>query len=323
MTSADFDAWVSRAGSVLLEDEIARRGIQLKRIGHELIGGCPVCGGKDRFAISLTKHLWNCRGCNQGGDILDFVQHLDGCGFSAAVEALAGALPAGHQKPRALARNGGIISLNSFISYPTKISKWWNEAKPVEGTLAQRLYLASRGIHKLPPDAGEVLRFHSHCVFGRDGDEWRFLPCLIALVRDVITNAPKAVIRTALTPDGKKIARMAFGPTAGGAVKLWGDEWVSTGLVVGEGVETVLAAAQRSYLGTLLQPAWAVIDAGHLVRFPVLAGIEALTILTDNDEPGQRAARECADRWVAAGREVDVLIPNAIGADFNDITMEA
>jgi hypothetical protein len=112
---------------------------------------------------------------------------------------------------------------------------------------------------------------------------------------------------------------MAFGPTAGGAVKLWGDEWVSTGLVVAEGVETMLAAAQRSYLGTLLQPAWSVIDAGHLASFPVLAGIEVLTILADNDEAGQRAARQCADRWVAAGREVDVLIPNAVGADFNDI----
>jgi phage/plasmid primase-like uncharacterized protein len=183
MTSAEFDAWVSRARSVRLEDEAAHRGVYLKHVGHEMIGGCPVCGGKDRFAINLTKQIWNCRGCQCGGDIIDFVQHVDGCEFSAAVEALANA-----EKPRTVTRKASIISSNSFISYPATISKWWNEAKPIEGTLAQQ-YFASRGIHELPPDAGEVLRFHSHCVFGRNGDEWRFLPCLLALVRDVCAFA--------------------------------------------------------------------------------------------------------------------------------------
>jgi hypothetical protein len=34
---------------------------------------------------------------------------------------------------------------------------------------------------------------------------------------------------------------------------------------------------------------------------------------------GQDNARECARRWAAAGREVEVLIPNIVGQDFNDI----
>ena len=43
-------AEIERAGAVRLEDEIARRSLKLKRVGAELIGPCPKCGGSDRFA---------------------------------------------------------------------------------------------------------------------------------------------------------------------------------------------------------------------------------------------------------------------------------
>jgi hypothetical protein len=103
---------------------------------------------------------------------------------------------------------------------------------------------------------------------------------------------------------------------------LWPDDAVTTGLVIGEGVETVLAAAtQVTHRGTLLQPAWAAGDAGHIAKFPALPGIDELTILADNDEAGsgQQAAAECEWRWVAADRRVTVLTPKQIGADFNDL----
>ena len=102
---------------------------------------------------------------------------------------------------------------------------------------------------------------------------------------------------------------------------VWPDECVEQGLVLGEGVETVLAAATRiERLGTLLRPAWAAGDTSHMRDFPVLAGIEALTLLVDHDanSAGQNAAAECARRWAAAGREVIRLTPRQSG-DFNDI----
>jgi hypothetical protein len=57
-------------------------------------------------------------------------------------------------------------------------------------------------------------------------------------------------------------------------------------------------------------PAWAAGSAGSMRRFPVLAGIETLTILVDNDQSGagQDAARECSARWTAAGRDVIRLV---------------
>ena len=53
------------------------------------------------------------------------------------------------------------------------------------------------------------------------------------------------------------------------------------------------------------------------------------SLLADNDEAkmfggkmvqrGQTAARNCARRWAAAGRDCEVLIPDELGDDFNDL----
>jgi len=68
-------------------------------------------------------------------------------------------------------------------------------------------------------------------------------------------------------------------------------------------------------------PAWAVGDAGELGKFPVLNAIGSITLLVDNDSTGagQRAASECSARWTAAGREIFYLVPDATGADVNDL----
>jgi putative DNA primase/helicase len=192
----------------------------------------------------------------------------------------------------------------------------WDEAEPL-GPVAHE-YFASRGIQDLPPVVRGALRFQPRCPFG-PGERH---PCILSLVRNILTNTPQAVHRTALTRDGQKLDRKALGPTKGGAIKFWPDEEVTAGLVIGEGLETTLAAATRlEHRGTLLRPAWATIDAGHLGAFPVLRGIAGLTILVDHDESGtgQQEARKCAQRWLAAGREVTLLTPRDLGTDFNDV----
>jgi hypothetical protein len=82
-------AYIERARGVRIEDEIARRGIKLKRQGSELVGPCPVCGGRDRFGVSIRKQVFNCRGAI-GGDVIALVQHLDGCDFVSAITTLTG-----------------------------------------------------------------------------------------------------------------------------------------------------------------------------------------------------------------------------------------
>ena len=71
----------------------------------------------------------------------------------------------------------------------------------------------------------------------------------------------------------------------------------------------------RQFFG--LRPTWALGSAGAVAAFPVLSGIEALTILVENDEFSERAAEACTRRWQAAGREV-LHARSLFGSDAND-----
>lgn len=90
--SIEHDTWVECARAVHIEDELARRGINVSG-KTERDGPCPKCGGNDRFAINVKKQVFNCRGCKAGGDVIDFVQWLDGVGFIEACTTLAGPPP--------------------------------------------------------------------------------------------------------------------------------------------------------------------------------------------------------------------------------------
>ena len=197
----------------------------------------------------------------------------------------------------------------------------WEEAQPIAGTLAEHYLADARriDIDKLPAESSQVLRFHPMCVFG-PGTR---VPCLLALFRDAETDAPAGIHRIALTPEvlaGGKVERRMLGRwPAARAIKLWPAE---SSLVIGEGIETVLAAASRlQHRGALLRPAWAIGSSQGIARLPLIAGIKQLTILVDNDANGvgPSNAKECAKRWAAAGRAVGLLTPRQSGADFNDL----
>jgi hypothetical protein len=331
-------ALIERARAVHIEEEIARRGIKLRRQGRELVGPCPSCGGTDRFSINTRKQVWHCRGCKPAtvtGDVIGLVMQLDGVSFADAVSTLAGFLSRGARASVASRKAPRAAPVRSVPTRtPTRASNKpaqqhdeeherscralaiWCESLPIEGTLAER-YLIARSIDvaELPTAIGDALRWHPRCPWGegRHG-------CMVALWTDAITCEPRAIHRTAITADGEKAGRKSLGPTAGCVIRLWPDEAVTLALVIGEGIETVLAATTRmEHRGTLLRPAWAAGDAGHLAAFPVLAGITSLTILVDPDEAGQRATEECAARWRRAGNDVTRLVPKALGDDFNDL----
>ncbi len=175
----------------------------------------------------------------------------------------------------------------------------WREGVDPRRTLAER-YLNSRKLELGDDIASEVLRWHPH------------IGAMLALFRNIETDAPQAVSRTFLDREGRKIERKFLGPVAGASVMLDPDENVLGGLHVGEGVETCMAARQ---LG--LRPTWALGSAGAIAAFPVLSGIEALSILAEDDEANARASKQCGDRWRVAGREVRIIRPIG-GKDLND-----
>jgi hypothetical protein len=114
-TPRDHEERVERARAVRIEDEIARRGIKLKKSAKsEREGPCPICGGKDRFSINTAKQVFNCRQCGKAGDIIDMVMALDGSAFNDAVETLTGS------KPNGRGRHNGSRRTNAGASSGTK-----------------------------------------------------------------------------------------------------------------------------------------------------------------------------------------------------------
>lgn len=191
----------------------------------------------------------------------------------------------------------------------------WREARePAETPVAR--YLARRGLD-LVDNVHEVLRFHPSCPFAGSRT-----PAMVALVRNVVTNQPQAIHRTALDHEGLKVEvdgkdRLALGRFRDGAVKLTPDEEVTTCLGIGEGIETTLSLRRLPEFGA--SPVWSVLNAGGITSFPVLNGIECLWIAVDDDPAGRGASELCADRWRRAGREVFLVRSTTAGADLNDI----
>jgi putative DNA primase/helicase len=196
----------------------------------------------------------------------------------------------------------------------TKARSLWGEAVEPRGTLAER-YLNEQRRLDLPDDiAGRVVRFHGACPWRIDENTVERRPAMLTAFRTIEGDRLVAVHRTALKDSGEKIDRRMLGPVAGAAIKIDADENVEQGLTIGEGFETCLAGRA---LG--LRPVWALGSAGAIAEFPVLSGIDALTILAETDASGAnaRAVRACGNRWAAAEREIIVAAPRVAG-DMND-----
>jgi putative DNA primase/helicase len=261
--------------------------------------------------------LWRDHETGTGGDMLGLIMAEHGIDFRAAMEVAEHflgrpAAPVEIQRPR---RQAPERDTAEAVRYALNV---WREAMPIKGTLAE-CYLAGRGLTNPEPGIDGALRFHPHCPWRDTNDRIIKIPALIGLYRHIHTDEPRAINRRALTNDGHKIDKpKALGPKAGCAIKLSTAPEVTHRLTIGEGIETTLAGMALGYV-----PAWAVGDAGELAAFPVLNGVESLTILVDHDKSGagQRAAVTCSARWTGAGREVFRLVPRQAGTDANDLLM--
>ena len=101
-----------------------------------------------------------------------------------------------------------------------------------------------------------------------------------------------------------------LGPCRGGAVRLTTPTDL---LMVGEGIETCLAAMQVTG-----NPAWAALSTSGLRALDLPEAVREVIVLADGDDPGDAAARDCALRWQRVGRRVRIARPPR-GQDFNDM----
>ena len=183
----------------------------------------------------------------------------------------------------------------------------WQVSRSAEATPVAT-YLHSRGLD-LP--ASLALRFHAGLKHPCGG----IWPAMVALVMHGVTGSPIAIHRTFLVCDGAgkapvNPAKMMLGPCRGGAVRL---AKPGTVLMVGEGIETCLAAMQATG-----NAAWAALSTSGLRALDLPRDVRDVIVLADGDKPGEAAAQDCARRWKREGRRVRIARPPH-GMDFNDL----
>ena len=184
----------------------------------------------------------------------------------------------------------------------------WQSAKPAPGTLVET-YLASRGIDLPPPG---VLRFHAGLKHP-SGGIW---PAMVALVQTASPGCRRRSIAPSLRDGGGKAPvepdKMMLGPCRGGAVRLAEPADV---LMIGEGVETCLAAMQATG-----HSAWAALSTSGLRGLNLPGNVRDIIVLADGDEAGEAAPRDCAFRLKRRDCRVRIARPPR-GMDFNDVLM--
>jgi putative DNA primase/helicase len=252
------------------------------------------------------------RNC-ESGDALNLIAHIQGV---TLIEAYKQGLEFLGVTPSETAdRKGEEQNKRQKIDRALAI---WSEGRKIEGTIAEK-YLRGRGITcALSSD----LKFHPECWSSETKTR---MPAMLALFRDIADNKPCGVHRTFLARDGSgkaslKTTKLSYGRAKGAAIKLTPDEEITYGLGLTEGIETGLSLISVNYRGI-----WVAGSAGAIRAFPIIGGVEALTIFADNDESGTgiESARVCNNRWRHAGRECRVVYPRSSGCDWNDVVRAA
>lgn len=186
----------------------------------------------------------------------------------------------------------------------------WGQARPVEGTPAER-YLRAR---RLPPPHAQV-RFHPRTPLGR-GAERVHLPALVTAVRD--NSGLIAVQRTFLDPSGTTKRAMAqprrtLGRLGSGAVRL---APAGERLGIAEGYETACAAMRL--LGLSI---WASLGSTRMGHVAIPPSVRTVVLLPDHGRAGVLAEATARAAFLAQGFIVETLWPPTWASDWADVLM--
>ncbi|KPU83867.1 hypothetical protein JI58_07120 [Marinosulfonomonas sp. PRT-SC04] len=281
------DPRLIEAKAIPMSEIVDRIGIAgLKNMSGELIGPCPLCGGRDRFGINLRSNAFLCRKCDvRGGDQIALVQQVLNLDFLEALGWLCGDKPASIDPVEMQRRRDKAAeSQRKQDEYAAKARAFarrnaqeiWGKGRNQDVTML-RDYFAVRGITtNLLPDIPTCLRLipdHPYVkkIGGQLGTAHRG-PCMIGLIQgpddrgaavhqtwlDVTRLNGKAVI----SQNGEALpAKMVRGSKKGGAIRLWTPLGADT-LVMGEGIETTLTAMVAQAIPDAAY--WCAVDLGNM-----------------------------------------------------------
>jgi putative DNA primase/helicase len=271
----------------------------------------------DLHGLGVGRHRLPCPDCDKGprDDALSIEVRDDGsavwlCWRCQASGGMRGERTfTAHTKPRTTVPSTQAAPRNAFAA----ARDIWRHTQPIAGTLGED-YLHLR--HCATPPTDGDLRFHAslYCP-----EVERALPALVARVTTVIGNKAIGIHRIWIREgESKAVKKMRLGGSDEPVcIRLWPEEDVTLGLGIAEGVETALAA------GSMFKPMWATIDAGQMAKFPLVPGLEFLTIFADYDKAGLAASKAVWLRYLRAGVNANHLRPQRVGDDINDMVLRA
>jgi DNA primase len=154
-------------------DEVVSAHVTLRPAGGgSLKGLCPFHDEKSpSFHVTPARGFYHCFGCQEGGDVITFVQKIEGVGFTEAVERLAGRYGVdlryeddGHTGPR---RDPG--QRNRLVEAHRLAADFYSSQLTTPEAVAGRTFLSERGFDKdaadkfgigFAPRSGEALLTH-------------------------------------------------------------------------------------------------------------------------------------------------------------------
>ena len=186
---------------------------------------------------------------------------------------------------------------------------WRDNCGPFSVDSPAGRYLIGRGI---PPPWPETLAFGQfpHPETGE------VAPALIVARHCPVVHLVRGIQRIFLTEEGQKYphgtVKMSLGSIAGGRAELLSP---ADKLIITEGAETALSAWRL-----FKTPAWA-ICSGFPSELPLPPRVRSVQIIADHDAHGasERNAKVLARSIRAGGCACTVIMPNARGADCNDV----
>jgi CHC2 zinc finger len=309
--------------------EIAKEhGAKLRRSGKQYEGPCPVCGGDNRFWVVPSLNVAGCRICDFRGDAIALEMHLSGSSFVDAVRALIGQdagtptrrQPTAEEIAARLAREAEQKRAEAEDQARKEMSAARIIAclQPVAGTPGEtylrnvrRIDVSHWAVKRALEDVA-TLGWYERVYFNQPDPKEPFhelngqwLGAIIAIQTDPVTAERTGGITRTYIHQGRKIgkAKSLAGVGQMGIVRLSPDDEVLGGLHICEGIESALSGMSDPRMNFC--PMWAAGSRVQLAGFPVLTGIEFLTVIADNDEPGIKDASAVCQRWgptPAAGR---------------------
>ena len=142
-TSVDLAALKRRH---LLADVVESAGVPLRGRGRVRQAICPFHEEREgSFTVYGDTERWYCFGCGKGGDVLDFLQRLEGLSLSEAIRRLDAAPPTTTPGHRNRARRQGAVAVPRMdpALLTAAVRHYAGELRRSRGA---RAYLATRGV---------------------------------------------------------------------------------------------------------------------------------------------------------------------------------